>query len=279
MLSGFARYGMILEAEMVFDQMPVKNERSVAYTTMIDGYYRLESSKKQGICWIKCLIKMLVQFNSGDLWAMLNVDGLMKLDLSKDETKEHSCLEYQDSRLYPKWFICRCLKYFVIMTRDGKKPHHSTFASALSSCSNLAAEQIEKMFEDVDNADVISWNSLLAGYALNGYGKEAVKLFQKMEDKEVVPDEVTFVSKFLHEMKTNVTAEMWGALFGACRMHNNIKIAGRAIEKLLELEPHTSTNLVVLSNMYAELGRWGDVERGCKVALHGCMADGKLPNV
>ncbi|MCE5165951.1 hypothetical protein HAX54_013387 [Datura stramonium] len=378
MIDGYCRAGKLKEARDLLDQMPYKNVG--ARTAVISGYIqnnRLDEARRlfdqtairDVVCWNTMIAgyaqcgrideafdlfekmkpKSIVVWNT--MIAGYAQVGQMEKALEIFENMgERNVISWNSliSGYTQNGLYVDALKYFVIMTRDGKKPHHSTFASALSSCSNLAAEQIgkqlhqaaiksghvrnlsvcnalittyakcgnifdaEKMFEDVDNADVISWNSLLAGYALNGYGKEAVKLFQKMEDKEVVPDEVTFVSVLsackhaglsdaganlfehmtrkysitpssehyaclvdllgragrleeafllIQEMKTNVTAEMWGALFGACRMHNNIKIAGRAIEKLLELEPHTSTNLVVLSNMYAELGRWGDVER------------------
>ncbi|MFS7910714.1 hypothetical protein Hanom_Chr02g00109441 [Helianthus anomalus] len=50
-------------------------------------------------------------------------------------------------------------------------------------------------------------------------------------------------------------------LFGACRTHKNIQMAGYASEMLLELEPKHHGGYVFLSNVYAGAGKWQDVER------------------
>lgn len=39
----------------------------------------------------------------------------------------------------------------------------------------------KNVFHDLDYADVEFWNSLIAGYALNKHGKEALKLFQDLK--------------------------------------------------------------------------------------------------
>lgn len=54
---------------------------------------------------------------------------------------------------------------------------------------------------------------------------------------------------------------VWGSLLAACKVHRNITLGKYVAEKLLEIEPKNSGPYVLLSNMYAELGRWGDVVR------------------
>ncbi|KAI3899925.1 hypothetical protein MKW92_000478, partial [Papaver armeniacum] len=60
-----------------------------------------------------------------------------------------------------------------------------------SKCGRIS--KAEQVFRDTDTVDIISWNSLISGYALNGYGKEAIKIFEEMEVKGLYPDQVTFV--------------------------------------------------------------------------------------
>ena len=42
--------------------------------------------------------------------------------------------------------------------------------------------------------DVVSWNSIISGYALHGYGKEALKDFDQMQLANVKPNDTTFAS-------------------------------------------------------------------------------------
>ncbi|KAL3812553.1 hypothetical protein ACJIZ3_013821 [Penstemon smallii] len=62
-------------------------------------------------------------------------------------------------------------------------------------------------------------------------------------------------------MPMEPNAILWRSLLGAARVHGNLEIGEMALKKLLELEPETSGNYVLLSNMYACMNRWDDVKR------------------
>ncbi|KAJ1406922.1 Tetratricopeptide-like helical domain superfamily [Sesbania bispinosa] len=51
-----------------------------------------------------------------------------------------------------------------------------------------------KIFSSMDRHDVISWNSLLSGYAHHGHGKEVVELFEQMRRTEIKPNDTTFLA-------------------------------------------------------------------------------------
>lgn len=53
-------------------------------------------------------------------------------------------------------------------------------------------------------------------------------------------------------------AAVWGALLGACRMHSNAWMGEVALKNLVRLEPQNAAHYVVLSSIYAQLGRWAD---------------------
>ncbi|KAK3016365.1 hypothetical protein RJ639_041194 [Escallonia herrerae] len=54
---------------------------------------------------------------------------------------------------------------------------------------------------------------------------------------------------------------IWGSLLSSCRTHGNLDIAVVAMEHLLELEPDDTGNYVLLSNIYADLGKWEGVSK------------------
>nr|AYM00929.1 pentatricopeptide repeat protein [Salvia miltiorrhiza] len=54
---------------------------------------------------------------------------------------------------------------------------------------------------------------------------------------------------------------IWGALLTASKSWGNIEVAERAVREIQRLDPRNHGVHVVLSNMYAEVGRWEDVAR------------------
>lgn len=55
---------------------------------------------------------------------------------------------------------------------------------------------------------------------------------------------------------------VWGALLGACRIHDNTQLGEYVAKQLYDLEPENAGYYVLISNIYASAGRWDDVEKG-----------------
>ncbi|CAF2047232.1 pentatricopeptide repeat-containing protein At3g53360, mitochondrial-like [Brassica napus] len=60
-----------------------------------------------------------------------------------------------------------------------------------AKCGSL--EQARSIFDSMDNKDVVSWSSLIVGYAQSGFGEEALTLFKEMKSSGTEPNYVTFV--------------------------------------------------------------------------------------
>lgn len=58
------------------------------------------------------------------------------------------------------------------------------------------------------------------------------------------------------KMKVQPNAVIWGTLLAASKFHINVELAEICVNKLVELEPENSGNYVLLSNIYASVGRW-----------------------
>lgn len=70
-------------------------------------------------------------------------------------------------------------------------------------------------------------------------------------------------------MKWEADVVVLGALLAACRRQGNVDVAERVVRRILDLEPHNHGVYVVLSNMYAEAGRWEQVELMRKAMVEG----------
>ncbi|KAA8526146.1 hypothetical protein F0562_007754 [Nyssa sinensis] len=133
------------------------------------------------------------------------------------------------------------------MDVKGVTPDQVTFVGVLSACNhagliNLGLNLFKSMTEE------FSIDPLAEHYAcmvdLLGRAGRLEEAFQ-----------------LVRKMKIKANAGVWGALLGACRTHRNLELATLSAEKLLELEPHKTSNYVLLSNMYAEARRWDEVEK------------------
>ncbi|KAL5719149.1 hypothetical protein ACHQM5_011970 [Ranunculus cassubicifolius] len=56
-----------------------------------------------------------------------------------------------------------------------------------------ALSDARKLLESMTTPDVVSWSSLIVGYAQVGYGKEALDLFATMKNLGIQPNHVTFI--------------------------------------------------------------------------------------
>ena len=61
-----------------------------------------------------------------------------------------------------------------------------------AKCGNI--ESAGRVFKEMIQRNMISWTSMIAGYAQNGYGEKALSLFHRMHVAYLKPDSVTIVN-------------------------------------------------------------------------------------
>ncbi|QHO39044.1 hypothetical protein HN51_005295 [Arachis hypogaea] len=54
-----------------------------------------------------------------------------------------------------------------------------------------------KLFVQIQRKDLVSWNTMISGYAQHGAGEKALELFDAMKNDGMKPDWITFVAVFL----------------------------------------------------------------------------------
>ncbi|CAL5078306.1 unnamed protein product [Urochloa decumbens] len=64
---------------------------------------------------------------------------------------------------------------------------------------------------------------------------------------------------YIVNMPLEPNAVVWRTLLGACAMHKKLELGEAAWARLVELDPGHSGDYVLLSNLYAAVGRWADV--------------------
>ncbi|KAJ0960725.1 hypothetical protein J5N97_001374 [Dioscorea zingiberensis] len=239
-------------------------------------------------------------------------------------------------------------KFFFKMINLGLKPDNFTFATILDACANLATielgrqihaqiikEKLQKdvfilsslvdmyakcgnmqdsllMFNKMALRDYVSWNALICGYSLHGFGAEALCMFERMQLENVRPNHATFLAvlracghvglvdvgeqyfntmtdhyklqpqlehyscmvdligrtrgvhealEFISKMPLEADDVIWRTLLSTCKIQGDVEVAEIATRNILSLDPEDSSAYILLSNIYAEAGRWTDVSK------------------
>ncbi|KAG1334070.1 pentatricopeptide repeat-containing protein [Cocos nucifera] len=142
------------------------------------------------------------------------------------------------------------LELFSEMLGLGVEPNHVTFIGVLSACShgglvNEGIEYFNLMRSWGIRPTVQHYGCLVDLLGRSGLLEEALELVGN------TPMESGLV--------------IWGTLLAACRNHGNIEIAEIVAQKLIEVEPEYGSSYVLLSNLYARMGRWEDFRRTRKM--------------
>ncbi|XP_061347344.1 LOW QUALITY PROTEIN: pentatricopeptide repeat-containing protein At3g62890 [Gastrolobium bilobum] len=139
-----------------------------------------------------------------------------------------------------------CLELFTKTINDGVRPNAVTFVGVLCACvhGGLVSEgnrYFKRMMEDYDVSPLIQhYGCMVDLYSRAGCIEDAWNVVKSML---LEPDVM-----------------IWGALLSGARMHGDIETCEvMSIKKFLELDPTNSSTYVLLSNVYAKLGRWGEV--------------------
>lgn len=141
----------------------------------------------------------------------------------------------------------RALALFKKMTLEGLAPDDVTLIVTMCGCSHagLVDEGCE-VFESITEVYGIEPKLEHYGCLVDLLGR-AGRLREAEERVLNMP------------MKPN--AVLWRSLLGSARVHGNLEIGEAALKHLIQLEPETSGNYVLLSNIYARFNRWDDVKR------------------
>ncbi|KAL1316320.1 hypothetical protein HN51_068541 [Arachis hypogaea] len=112
----------------------------------------------------------------------------------------------------------------------------NAFLSAYVACRLINSAR--KVFDDISDRTLVSWNSIISGYAKLGFCKEAIFLFREMQKLDVVPDVITLVCLL------SVSSKHGNLELGRF-MHLYIIATGIAIDSIV-------TNALI--DMYAKCG-------------------------
>lgn len=291
MITGLTKWGHLQLARSLFDQMPTRTV--VSWTTIIDGYTRMNLPEEALALFRRMIIDDGIEPTEVTLLAIF--PAISNLGTLKNCQSVHA---YGEKRGFN--------------ASDIRITNSLIDSYAKCGCIKSAS----RFFEEISGQrkNLVSWTSLIAGFAMHGMGKEALQSFEMMEEVGVKPNRVTFLSvlnacshgglvdeglNFFNKMVNGtcqvvldikhygclidmlgragrleeaekmafkIPAEIlnvviWRTLLGACSFHGNVEMGERVTRKILEMERAYGGDYVLMSNIFAGVGMFGDAER------------------
>lgn len=281
MLDMYCRCGYLNEANQYFHEMTEKD--LITWNTLIAGYERTDSleslnifsrMKSEGFCpncftftsIIAVCANLAVlscgqQVHSGIVrrgldgnLALANalIDMYAKCGNISDSQKIFSEMSHRDLVTWTSMMIGygahgygkETVALFDEMVISGVRPDRIVFMAVLSACSHAGLVDEGLRYFNLMMGDYnIKPNQEIYGCVVDLLGRagrvrEAYDLIGSMPLK---PDE-----------------SIWGALLSACKAHRFPNLGKLAARRVLDLRPNMMGTYVMLSNIYAAEGKWGD---------------------
>ncbi|XP_049931639.1 putative pentatricopeptide repeat-containing protein At1g77010, mitochondrial isoform X1 [Nymphaea colorata] len=167
MVTAYSNHGKVEQARQVFESIPCRS--LISWNSMIVGY------SKNGF-----VIEALELFHE---MQMLN----LRLDEVGYASMISLCADMSSLTLGEQLFAHVVLAGLI---------HDPAVGSALIHlyCKCGLIIDSRRLFDSVPKCSDVIWNSMLMGYAHNGYGEEALQVFEDMKRVGVRPGSITFIA-------------------------------------------------------------------------------------
>ncbi|PKI44319.1 hypothetical protein CRG98_035301 [Punica granatum] len=228
MVSGYVQNGMLDEARRIFDEMPEKN--AVSWNAMIAGYVQSKDIDSAAQLFEAMPCGNIGSWNTMITCYAQNGDIARARNLF-DQMPRRDCISWASiiAGYAQTGHWEEALRMFVEMERCGERLNRSSFTCSLSASADLAALEMGKQlhgrlvkagfesgcfvgnallamyckcgsieeaynsFKEINDKDVVSWNTMIVGYARHGFGREALVVYESMQASDIRPDDVTMV--------------------------------------------------------------------------------------
>ncbi|KAL6198752.1 hypothetical protein ACLB2K_028541 [Fragaria x ananassa] len=252
----YSKCGEVEVSRRVFEELPKKD--LVNWNSMISGYVA-NGYLNEGVEVFR---------------AMLLDDGACLPEHATLVCVLPACVEASAVEV-GFWIHCYVVKYGVKVD--------SALGSALitmyANCGRVRASRV--IFDWISDKNVVLWSAMMRCYGMHGACRggmvaKGLEIFEKMEEYGVEKNEKHYACivdllgraglldravQFIESMPIQAGKDVYGALLGACRIHNNIELAEETAEKLFVLDPENAGRYILLASMYEDVGRWEDAAR------------------
>ncbi|KAL5978747.1 hypothetical protein ACLOJK_029864 [Asimina triloba] len=303
LIAGYMKYGDVSVAEQLFEAVPSRN--IITWTAMISGYSQngladcaldlFEEMQKDGSevkpNWVTIMSVLPACAHSAALERGRRIhEYANSIGLGYNPSVQTTLVG-----MYAKCGSLADARHCFGQMRAGDRGLIAWNTMITAYASHGHGMEALLTFEDMITAgilpDNVTFTGLLSGCSHSGLVDQGLRYFNQMRNVYSVEPRVEHYAcvvdllsragylakakEIIEQMPMKASPSIWGALLAACRVHRNLEIAEMAARKLFVLEPENTGNYVLLSNMFAEVGRWEEVDN--LRALVKCQGLNKSP--
>ncbi|CAH9078664.1 unnamed protein product [Cuscuta europaea] len=170
LISGYFRSGNFNEASRIFHEMPEKN--GVSWTAMIAGSAQNHRCK-EALSFFRAMRRNCVEIDQVTLVSILATCAEMAvLDLGR-------------------WIHSYILESIIAKSGQVLISVNNALMHMYASCGEI--KDAYKIFMEMRERTIVSWNTMITGLAKQGYAREALTIFGEMETLKAKPDEITIL--------------------------------------------------------------------------------------
>ncbi|KAK6940428.1 DYW domain [Dillenia turbinata] len=279
-ISSYLDYGLVGEANAIFDE--TRNKDTVCWTAMIDGLVR-NGEMNRALEFFREMQRESVRPNEVTLVCVLSACshlGALELGrwvhsyVGKYAFEVNSILGSSLINMYSRCgSIDEAQSVFVRMKEKDVSAYNSIIVGfAMNGRSTEAIEKFKEMIRCGLQPSRITFVGLLNACSHGGLVDLAFKMLNAMTIEYGIEPQIEHYGcvvdllgrlgrleeayKFIEELNIGPDHKMWSSLLSACKIHGNLQLGERVAKVLFDLGNADSGTYVLLSNVYASLGKW-----------------------
>lgn len=279
-INTYSKCGYILYAKEVFDRMRCRD--LVSWTSMMMGHLH-HGQSDEAIILFRLMQREKLKVDSITLITLLQ--ALSQLGCL-NSVKEVHCFIYRkfhgrelsaNNSLITTYAKCGRMDMAICLFEQMMEQGVASWNAIIAACG-MHGNYIEvlKLFDQMKSEkvrpDEVTFTSILTACSHSGLVEEGLRVFRIMvEEYAIFPCEVhyscivdllsragqlTEAYNLVKSMPSTHSSAALSALLSGCRLYGDTEIGQVIANQMLKLEPHNSGSYALVSNIFAERGRW-----------------------
>ncbi|ONK65744.1 uncharacterized protein A4U43_C06F480 [Asparagus officinalis] len=276
----YSKCGQIESARQIFNRMPERDV--VCWNSMITGF-ALHSLNKEALFFFKLMREDGMTPTEFSYASVIN--SCARLSSLSEGRQIHAQITksgydadvYAGSSLIDMYSKCgnvdEAQKFFDFMpTRNTVSWNEMIHGYAQNGLGERAIALFEQLLKAKVKPDAVTFISVLTACSHGGLVDEGIKILESMEkDYGIEPlayhytcvidslgraGRLEEAEELVDKMKWKDDPIVWEVLLSSCAVHGDERLGRRAAEVLFRIDPKNSASYVLLSNIYAGLGKF-----------------------